>query len=257
MKLVKSFSLITILFIVIGFTELAQAFYDPNTGSFLRRDPIEERGGENLYGFVRNDGVNNSDYLGMAVTIMSDKDVSAHGNMPDKLIGTDGDGIFIPDFVLNNNGIGLITGEAECEYTFSVTEKSAGAIYFKVSIAEAKNLPSGTTTLFQHEWDHANSWIEHWNKYATVANYYEGRYYCTKECASAARALVIMARAIEHAEYQVEAEEYHKKIGNNYNKQEHGTRIQEYEKLKKSLEEIVHPAMRRCEQMFCESKGKK
>jgi hypothetical protein len=64
MKLPKSFSLITILFIVTGFTELAQAYYNPETGNFLSRDPIEERGGENLYGFVRNDGVNKWDYLG-------------------------------------------------------------------------------------------------------------------------------------------------------------------------------------------------
>lgn len=65
MKLPKLFSLITILFIVIGFAELAQAYYNPETGSFLSRDPIEERGGENLYGFVRNDGVNNWDLLGL------------------------------------------------------------------------------------------------------------------------------------------------------------------------------------------------
>jgi hypothetical protein len=66
MKLRKSFSLITVLFVVLGFADLAQAFYNPETGSFLNRDPIEERGGENLYGFVRNDGVNAWDYLGMA-----------------------------------------------------------------------------------------------------------------------------------------------------------------------------------------------
>jgi hypothetical protein len=66
MKLPKSFSLITVLIVLLGYTELAQAFYDPNTGSFLSRDPIEERGGENLYGFVRNDGVNKSDYLGLS-----------------------------------------------------------------------------------------------------------------------------------------------------------------------------------------------
>ncbi len=39
--------------------------YNPETGSFLSRDPIEERGGENLYGFVRNDAVNAVDYLGL------------------------------------------------------------------------------------------------------------------------------------------------------------------------------------------------
>ena len=65
MKLPKSFSLITVLIILLGYTEQAQAFYNPETGSFLNRDPIEERGGENLYGFVRNDGVNGRDYLGM------------------------------------------------------------------------------------------------------------------------------------------------------------------------------------------------
>jgi hypothetical protein len=40
-------------------------FYDPETGRWPSRDPIGERGGVNLYGFVGNDGVNERDYLGM------------------------------------------------------------------------------------------------------------------------------------------------------------------------------------------------
>ena len=40
-------------------------FYDPNTGRWPSRDPIGERGGVNLYGFVENNGVNRWDYLGM------------------------------------------------------------------------------------------------------------------------------------------------------------------------------------------------
>lgn len=67
MKPTKSFSLIAVLIILLGYTELVHAFYDPNTGSFLSRDPIEERGGENLYGFVRNDAVNHVDVLGLDV----------------------------------------------------------------------------------------------------------------------------------------------------------------------------------------------
>lgn len=44
-------------------------FYDPVTGRWPSRDPIEERGGLNLYGFIGNDGVNQLDYLGsVAVT---------------------------------------------------------------------------------------------------------------------------------------------------------------------------------------------
>jgi RHS repeat-associated protein len=39
-------------------------YYDPLTGRWPSRDPMEEQGGVNLYGFVENDGVNRLDYLG-------------------------------------------------------------------------------------------------------------------------------------------------------------------------------------------------
>ncbi|WFB36357.1 RHS repeat-associated core domain-containing protein [Kiritimatiellota bacterium B12222] len=42
-------------------------YYDPETGRWPNRDPIEEQGGLNLYGFVGNDGVNSWDYLGLDV----------------------------------------------------------------------------------------------------------------------------------------------------------------------------------------------
>ena len=49
-------------------------YYDPSTGRWLNKDPIEERGGVNLYGFVGNDGVNRLDYLGLEnwITYTSD-----------------------------------------------------------------------------------------------------------------------------------------------------------------------------------------
>jgi RHS repeat-associated protein len=40
-------------------------YYDPQTSRWPSRDPIEEEGGINLYGFVGNDGVNGWDYLGL------------------------------------------------------------------------------------------------------------------------------------------------------------------------------------------------
>ncbi len=40
-------------------------YYDPVTGRWLSRDPIVEKGGLNLYGFVDNDGVNNWDLFGL------------------------------------------------------------------------------------------------------------------------------------------------------------------------------------------------
>jgi RHS repeat-associated protein len=40
-------------------------FYDPNLQRWLNRDPIGERGGENLYGFLFNDDVNAIDIYGL------------------------------------------------------------------------------------------------------------------------------------------------------------------------------------------------
>jgi len=41
-------------------------YYDPKTGRWPSRDPIEEEGGINLYGFVGNDGVNYVDLVGLS-----------------------------------------------------------------------------------------------------------------------------------------------------------------------------------------------
>ena len=40
-------------------------YYDPVTGRWPSRDPIEERGGKNLYGFVGNDAIGRNDSLGL------------------------------------------------------------------------------------------------------------------------------------------------------------------------------------------------
>ncbi|UDQ98349.1 RHS repeat-associated core domain-containing protein [Lentisphaerota bacterium WC36G] len=39
-------------------------YYNPSTGKWLSRDPIEEDGGENIYGIVDNKPLNNIDKLG-------------------------------------------------------------------------------------------------------------------------------------------------------------------------------------------------
>ena len=39
-------------------------YYSPELGRWLSRDPIEEKGGVNLYLFARNDAINNWDRLG-------------------------------------------------------------------------------------------------------------------------------------------------------------------------------------------------
>jgi RHS repeat-associated protein len=48
-----------------GVTFYTYRYYDSLTGRWPSRDPIEEEGGINLYGFVGNDAVNRYDYIGM------------------------------------------------------------------------------------------------------------------------------------------------------------------------------------------------
>ena len=45
----------------------ALAFYNPETGRWLNRDPIGERGGPSLNGFAYNDGVNAIDLFGLSI----------------------------------------------------------------------------------------------------------------------------------------------------------------------------------------------
>jgi hypothetical protein len=54
-----------VLLLLAAFTNLASAFYDPAVGRWVSRDPIGERGGDNLYGFVRNGSLNKIDRLGL------------------------------------------------------------------------------------------------------------------------------------------------------------------------------------------------
>ena len=49
-----------------GLNSYGYRYYDRNSGRWLSRDPIEEIGGSNIYGFLENDGVDHIDYLGMA-----------------------------------------------------------------------------------------------------------------------------------------------------------------------------------------------
>jgi RHS repeat-associated protein len=52
-----------------GVTFYTYRYYDPMTGRWPSRDPIEEEGGINLYECVKNDGVNRWDLLGLQTTL--------------------------------------------------------------------------------------------------------------------------------------------------------------------------------------------
>ena len=50
--------------------------YDPKTGRWISRDPIEENGGFNLYGIVGNDSINETDFLGKKNNIKRNRSIS-------------------------------------------------------------------------------------------------------------------------------------------------------------------------------------
>jgi hypothetical protein len=57
--------LLKCLLLLIAFSNLAHAFYDPGQGRWVSRDPIGEVGGKNLYVFVENDAICLTDHLGL------------------------------------------------------------------------------------------------------------------------------------------------------------------------------------------------
>jgi RHS repeat-associated protein len=58
---------------VTGLDYYGYRYYDPMTGRWPSRDPIGEKGGVNLYGFVGNDGINQADLLGMDCIAITDR----------------------------------------------------------------------------------------------------------------------------------------------------------------------------------------
>jgi len=56
-------------------------FYSPQLGRWINRDPIEEAGGINLYGFVGNDGIGKYDLLGLADVIIEQETVGTVENI--------------------------------------------------------------------------------------------------------------------------------------------------------------------------------
>ena len=84
-------------------------FYNPMDGRWLSRDPIEEQGGWNLYGFVANDAVSRYDALGLSDAAVMSGAAAAGGGASAILSGIAAIGDAIPP-VAATIGIGAGTG---------------------------------------------------------------------------------------------------------------------------------------------------
>ncbi len=90
-----------------GLVQYGWRFYVPQLGRFLNRDPIEERGGLNLYAFVGNNGVNQWDYLGLKKVLVCRDDWSLCWieDWPEDTRTNDDGTIVLPTFVVNPDPI--------------------------------------------------------------------------------------------------------------------------------------------------------
>jgi RHS repeat-associated protein len=159
-------------------------YYCPNTGRWLSRDPAEEEGGHNLYGFVANDAVNHFDLLGLKLKPFTGNQSSLQPNYvttlnegetpirwPGWWIGMESDG----------SGVATVNDK-------TVAIDGQLSLGFNVRIG---NDPNGhyptdpSRTLQQHENQHYEMAKADWNRNVNIVNAWEGTY-CSRECAELA-----------------------------------------------------------------------
>ena len=175
-------------------------YYNPSTGRWLNRDPIEEQGGVNLYGFLWNGSVNWTDSLGLKI-LEFDYPKSVKESEAGDLAGS---------------WEGGETRPVETYQLPSVSKASSGdfALFFSGSMEidivyrpEAdREAKSGTSnlTLHDHEYRHAKDDAREWNLFAEQANWYEGNW-TSYQCAVLARDLVTFLHNLATANMDIDA----------------------------------------------------
>ena len=99
-------------------------FYNASTGRWLNRDPIQERGGINLYSYVRNSPVNESDPLGL------DRNHNAPPSS-DYVFPTPGNNF---PGVIDSSIVGFIGGGASTIYCCNEKKRRVKATFGKVCV---------------------------------------------------------------------------------------------------------------------------
>ena len=113
--------------LVTGFLYYGYRWYDPITGRWPSRDPIEEGGGANLYTFAFNNSIKNIDYLGMNPRPLGDSDL----NKP--LVG----GAYMIETIAGD--VKIFRHKITCICTLYCFKDYEFEIYMDVSIMTGKN----------------------------------------------------------------------------------------------------------------------
>jgi RHS repeat-associated protein len=150
-------------------------YYTPELGRWVNRDPIEEEGGLNLYGFIGNRTIDDFDILGLAAGQVNLQPASPW--QPDEPTPREPEGVVMGrtdrgwDFYAEvrqcDNGCWRVdmAGEAKPKIWW------AQGGYLEGSVSEWGIYPS-YVTYRQHEIRHANDFSETWNSFINLAPHF-------------------------------------------------------------------------------------
>jgi RHS repeat-associated protein len=194
-----------------GLNYYGYRFYSAETGRWLGRDPIEEEGGLNLYGFVENNGVNQWDYLGLlAADWKYTPETAPYEEKPNNIFvkkktKTHTRGRVSIDFYVR----GYVDEDTPCKAkVVNSTDHTSDGVFllldFWILQGEADStsgikypyapdmpdMPAGQTmTVETHERYHLTLYMDEYKKLQNIVNPLE-KTYSTSKCASTAAELI-------------------------------------------------------------------
>ena len=125
-------------------------YYNPSTGRWPSRDPIEERDAANLYLFVRNSPLENFDYLGMATIVNAFTALGKRG--------------------VKVEGRSIVYGETDAtglEWSTSIIKENG---YFRIKVADGPKLSGWYWWSYKegskaHEEEHVRRWVDNYQRF--------------------------------------------------------------------------------------------
>jgi integrase/recombinase XerD len=185
-----------------GVTDYGYRYYDPVTGRWPSRDPIDEEGGLNLYGFVENNGINIVDLLGNEL-----KEYQAGSANVVELSVESFDHFYNSSTIGNNDSIGVYLSGwphsiASCDdCKLKVDGEYGGTIYTR---GDQNQIGRDARTIAAHEKEHEKIAAKNWNSFVPKGNKFDGFILKSNECceeyASFVNALSGVYEAIEYLE---------------------------------------------------------
>ncbi len=186
-------------------------YYNPELGRWVNKDPIEEEGGINLYGFVLNRVMNTWDILGLAIQEYTVDYTTLDFNVrrPRMRAFATTLGIWPSG---RSGSRPLATAHRR---TVRIAEVTLVIEFYKrsadINVDENHN-PRDPRTTREHEYEHAQIFKEMWNRQVRAINAFEGRY-CKIICAEIGAQIADRTNNLQYYRSQLRHNEFHARYG--------------------------------------------